>query len=204
MKITSSVFSEIDGYFSFTLPVANSVNRIVNSPLVERAKGVGEMIKLLSKVALAAAVVTMSVQPAQACWTNAAQDAAKIKHLNTMLMVTALRCRNTADNFLPHYNRFVTKHNGLIGSQNAALKSHLAQTHGARGAEGALDRMSIGYANSYGNGHKAMNCRQLKELAAKLSSESHGVVTMAAVADFAVTGQSWNGATCATRIAKRP
>ncbi|WP_373474930.1 S-adenosyl-L-homocysteine hydrolase [Sphingorhabdus sp.] len=143
-------------------------------------------------------------QPAQACWTNAAQDAAKIKHLNTMLMVTALRCRNTPDNFLPHYNRFVVKHNSLIGSQNTALKGHLAQTYGARGAEGALDRMSIGYANSYGNGHKNMDCKQLKDLASKLSSESHGVVTMAAAADIVITGQSWSGPACPVRIAKRP
>jgi hypothetical protein len=161
------------------------------------------MTRILRKTALVAVVASMSVQPVQACWTNAAQDAAKIKHLNTMLMVTALRCRNTADNFLPHYNRFVAKHNGLIGSQNAALKNHLAQTYGPRGAEGALDRMSIGYANSYGNGHKAMDCKQLKELAAKLSSESHGVVTMAAAADVAIAGQSWTGATCPARIAKR-
>ena len=148
--------------------------------------------------------IALCSQPAQACWTNAAQDAAKIKHLNTMLMVTALRCRNTPDNFLPHYNRFVVKHNSLIGSQNTALKGHLAQTYGARGAEGALDRMSIGYANSYGNGHKSMDCKQLKDLATKLSSEPHGVVTMAAAADSFVVGQSWAGPACPTRIAKRP
>jgi hypothetical protein len=161
------------------------------------------MTKILRKAALVAVVTAMSVQPAQACWTNAAQDAAKIKHLNTMLMVTALRCRNTADNFLPQYNRFVVKHNALIGSQNNVLKSHLAATHGAGGALNALDRMSIGYANSYGNGHKVMGCSELKALASKLASESHGVVTMAVAADFAVTGQSWSGATCATRIAGR-
>ncbi len=143
----------------------------------------------------------MSVQPAQACWTNAAQDAAKIKHLNTMLMVTALRCRNTADNFLPHYNRFVAKHNGLIGSQNNVLKSHLAATYGSGGALNALDRMSIGYANSYGMGHRMMGCSELKALASKLSSEPHGVVTMAAAADAAVMGQSWSGATCPSRMA---
>jgi len=143
----------------------------------------------------------MSVQPAQACWTNAAQDAAKIKHLNTMLMVTALRCRNTVDNFLPHYNRFVAKHNGLIGSQNNVLKSHLAATYGSGGALNALDRMSIGYANGYGTGHRVMGCSELKALANKLSSEPHGVVTMAAAADAVVTGQSWSGATCPTRMA---
>jgi hypothetical protein len=161
------------------------------------------MTKLLRKAALVAVVTAMSVQPAQACWNTAAQDAAKIKHLNTMLMVTALRCRNTPDNFLPQYNRFVVKHNALIGSQNNVLKSHLSATYGAGGAMNALDRMSIGYANSYGTGHKAMNCGQLKALAAKLSTEPHGVATLAAAADFHVTGNSWSGATCSTRIAGR-
>jgi hypothetical protein len=161
------------------------------------------MTNILKKAALAAVVTALSVQPAQACWSSAAQDAAKIKHLNTMLMVTALRCRNTADNFLPQYNRFVTKHNALIGSQNTVLKSHLAATHGAGGAMNALDRMSIGYANSYGNGHKEMDCGQLKALATKLSTEPHGVATMAAEADFAVTGQSWSGTSCPARVAAR-
>jgi hypothetical protein len=161
------------------------------------------MTNILRKAALVAVVTAMSVQPAQACWSSAAQDAAKIKHLNTMLMVTALRCRNTADNFLPQYNRFVTKHNALIGSQNNVLKSHLAATYGAGGALNALDRMSIGYANSYGNGHKSMDCRQLKELSTKLASEPSGVVTMAEVADFAVTGQSWSGQACPVSIARR-
>lgn len=159
------------------------------------------MTGFLRRAALVAVVTAMSAQPAQACWNTAAQDAAKIKHLNTMLMVTALRCRNTADNFLPHYNRFVVKHNALIGSQNRVLKTHLAATHGAGGAVNALDRMSIGYANSYGTGHKAMDCSQLKALAAKLSIEPHGAATLAAAADFHITGKSWSGATCPTRIA---
>lgn len=159
------------------------------------------MITILRKAALVAAVTVMSAQPVQACWSSAAQDAAKIKHLNTMLMVTALRCRNTVDNFLPQYNRFVATHNDLIGSQNNVLKTHLSATYGAGGALNALDRMSIGYANSYGTGHKDMGCSQLKELATKLAAEPHGVVTMAAVADSAVTGESWSGAACPTRIA---
>ena len=162
------------------------------------------MIHFLGKTALAILLVSVSVQPAQACWSNAAQAAAKIKHLNTMLMVTALRCRKTPDNFLPQYIQFVVRHNSLIGAQNAELRNHLSATYGVRGAEGALDRMSIGYANSYGTGHKAMDCRQLRELAAKLAIEPHGVATMAAVADATVTAQSWNGAVCPSRMANRP
>lgn len=161
------------------------------------------MTSFLRKAALVAVVAAMSVQPAQACWTNASQDAAKIKHLNTMLMVTALRCRNTPDNFLPHYNRFVIKHNALIGSQNNVLKSHLSQTYGAGGALNALDRMSIGFANSYGNGHKRMGCKELKQLAADLAIQPHGVATMASIADQSVDAKSWAGQACPVSIAKR-
>ena len=161
------------------------------------------MTIFLRKAALATILAALTVQPAQACWSSASQDAAKIKHLNTMLMVTALRCRNTADNFLPQYNRFVTKHNALIGSQNSLLKIQLAQTSGAGGALNALDRMSIGYANSYGNGHRYMNCGDLKQLAMELSTQSHGVATMAALADSVVVGQSWSGQACAVNIAQR-
>lgn len=161
------------------------------------------MTGFIRKAALAAVLAALTVQPAQACWSNASQDAAKIKHLNTMLMVTALRCRNTPDNFLPQYNRFVAKHNALIGSQNNLLKTQLAQTSGAGGALNALDRMSIGYANSYGNGHRNMNCGELKQLALDLSTQSHGVSTMAALADRVVVGQSWSGKACAVSIAQR-
>lgn len=162
------------------------------------------MIHLARQIISFGILAALSTQPAQACWSNAAQDAAKIKHLNTMLMVTALRCRSTSDNFLPQYNRFVTKYSSLIGSQNNQLRNHLSATYGARGAEGALDRMSIGYAKSYGTGHKAMDCRQLKDLADKLATETHGVMSMVAVADASVIGQSWSGASCPARMATRP
>jgi hypothetical protein len=163
-----------------------------------------KMRGIFKKAALVAATVMATAQPAQACWTNAGQDAVKIKHLNTMLMVTALRCRGGADNFLMHYNRFVTNNNSLIGSQNILIKSHLAQSVGARGAENALDRMSIGFANSYGTGHSRMSCGELKRLASDLASQRHGAATLAAAADQVIDHQSMPGGTCSVRMAKRP
>ena len=159
---------------------------------------------IFRKTALVAAAVIATVQPAHACWSSAGQDAVKIKHLNTMLMVTALRCRGGADNFLMHYNRFVTNNSALIGTQNTLIRSHLAQSVGARGAEGALDRMSIGFANSYGTGHSRMSCRELKQLASDLSSQHHGVATLAAAADKFVDPASMPGGTCPVRLATRP
>jgi hypothetical protein len=168
------------------------------------AKGEVEMRGIFKKAALAAVMTIASVQPAQACWDNAGQNAVKIKHLNTMLMVTALRCRGGADNFLPQYNRFVTNNSALIGSQNKLIKAQLAQSSGSKGAEGALDRMSIGFANTYGTGHKSMGCRELKQLAADLSSEQQGVATLTLAADQAVGETRLPGGVCAARIARRP
>ncbi|MEP7350461.1 MAG: S-adenosyl-L-homocysteine hydrolase [Sphingorhabdus sp.] len=159
---------------------------------------------IFKQAALVVAIALASTQPAQACWTNAGQDAVKIKHLNTMLMVTALRCRGGADNFLPQYNRFVTNNSALIGTQNNLIKSHLAQTVGQKGAVNALDKMSIGFANSYGTGHSRMNCHELKQLASDLASQRHGVATLVAAADKVVDDTRLPGGVCATRMATRP
>lgn len=163
-----------------------------------------KMKGIIGRVALAAVAMVAAVQPAQACWTNVGHDAVKITHLNTMLLVTALRCRGGADNFLPEYNRFVVNNSSLIGTQGKLIKAHFAQTYGARGAEGALDRMSIGFANSYGTGHRKMNCGQLKALAAKLASEKQGVATLAHAASGAVDDAQLPGGVCPVRMATRP
>ena len=102
-----------------------------------------------------------------------------------------------------HYNPFVANNNSLIGSQNVLIKTHLAQSVGARGAESALDRMSIGFANNYGTGHSRMSCGELKLLASDLSAQPHGVATLAAAADQVLDDVSLPGVTCPVRLATR-
>lgn len=163
-----------------------------------------EMRGIMGRIAVAAMIGVAAVQPAQACWNETGQDAFKITHLNTMLLVTALRCRGGADNFLPEYNRFVVNNSSLIGNQGKVIKAYFAQTQGARGAESSLDRMSIGFANSYGTGHRNMDCRQLKMLAAELASQQQGVATLAQAADNAVMPSALPGGICPARMAARP
>lgn len=172
-------------------------------PLLNSNRG-RKMRGIFGRAALAAAVSAAAMQPVQACWNEAGQDAVKITHLNTMLLVTALRCRGGADNFLPEYNRFVVNNSSLIGNQGKVIKTYFAQTQGVRGAEGALDRMSIGFANSYGTGHRSMNCQQLKLLAAGLASQKQGVATLAQAADSVIQPSAMPGGTCAVKLASRP
>ena len=136
------------------------------------------MKNLIVKNAAFAGMALLITQPAHACWNKQAQDALKIKHLNTMLMATALRCRMGGHDFLPQYNAFVKKHNRFIGTQNAAVKAQLRKNLGAKGALSASDRLSVGYANKYGAGHPSMNCKALKILTKKLVSYNAGSMAL--------------------------
>jgi hypothetical protein len=158
---------------------------------------------LTKSAALVVTLFTIAAQPAQACWDDAAQNAAKISNFNMMLMVTALRCRGGSDNFLTEYNQFVRKNNALLGSQNSLIRSHFAATLGGKGAETALDKLATGYANSYGAGHASMGCKELKALATQVANQPMGVSTLTAIADNAVGNAPLPGGRCNISIAER-
>jgi hypothetical protein len=156
-----------------------------------------------SKIIAAIMAASIFCQPAQACWDNLAVQAASIRHLDAMLMVTALRCRTGRDNFLSEYNAFITANNTVLGSQNAQLKLHFVKTVGSKSAENAADHFTIQISNRYGAGNSNMNCHQLKALAGQLASRSHEVFELAAVADKMVGMPELVGGRCHAQIASR-
>jgi hypothetical protein len=172
-------------------------------PTVEQVTGDEDMGGFIKKSVLAVSIMAFAVQPAQACWDDAAQDAAKISNLNMMLMVTALRCRNGQDNFLAQYNKFVRANNALLGSQNSLIRAQFARTLGANGAEAALDKLATGYANSYGAGHPTMGCKELKALATRVADEKQGAASLSAIADRTIGNSTLPGGRCNTSIASR-
>ena len=127
---------------------------------------------------LAALAMTFSL-PATA---NAMSGAEKLRRLDIMLMVTGLRCRNTADNFQADYQRFTTRHIGELNMAARQLRADMARRHGAAGAERALDRLSVTMANAYGQGHPWLGCHELKMVARNLV-DVQGTDTLEEVAD---------------------
>ncbi|MDE2564086.1 MAG: S-adenosyl-L-homocysteine hydrolase [Sphingomonadales bacterium] len=125
---------------------------------------------------LSAAAMTL-VLPVQA---NAATGAEKVRRLDIMLMVTGLRCRNTPDNFQPDFQRFEASHLTELNQAARTMKSDLAVRYGNAGAARALDRLSVGMANEYGQGHPWLNCAQLKTVARNLAQARGGAVLEAA------------------------
>jgi hypothetical protein len=157
---------------------------------------------LVKNVIWAAIILAISAQPANACWNDKAADALKIKHLNTMLMATALRCRNTPDDFLLHYNAFVEKHNDMLGAQNAIVRLELSKTLGNGGAVARSDNLSVGYANAYGAGHPTLNCRQLKSLAIDIADKTSDARNFSIIADRVLNPTDIPGAICKVEPSK--
>ena len=156
------------------------------------------------KVAALCVLAAMTIAtPAQACWTSAEQDAAKVANLNMMMMVSALRCRKGPDDFLADYNRFVKNNNPVIGSQNAAVRNHFARTNGNGNADLAMDKFIIGIANSYGGGHGWLGCAQLKLVAQDLSLNGHNVGSLLVIAKETVDEVPLSGGNCPVNIASR-
>lgn len=108
------------------------------------------------------------------------ETAEKLRRLDIMLMVTALRCRFGEDNFQADYEAFSARHLSTLNGAARELTAELARQHGASGANRALDRMSTGIANGYGMGHPRLECAELKRTTQELTGESDHAALVAA------------------------
>ena len=151
--------------------------------------------------AILAATSLVAAAPAQAqsCWGTEAVNAAKLRNLDIMLMVTALRCRMGADNFQPDYYDFSAAHQAELNVANGVLRAQFTGG-GATAANRALDKMSTGIANSYGMGHPELGCHELRQITRDLTGSQLGGALLDA-ADALVGSPAIPGGSCALRVA---
>lgn len=100
---------------------------------------------------------------------NGTSQAEKLRRLDIMLMVTGLRCRKTADNFIDDYGSFTSRHMSELNEANRELRTELSSQYGKAGADKALDRMSVVMANEYGGGHPWLSCSELRQVTKSLA-----------------------------------
>jgi hypothetical protein len=122
--------------------------------------------KIFATAASAAAILLTPV-PALA---SGSSDAENLRRLDIMLMVTSLRCRMGADDFQPHYRKFSANHLSTLNTAARSLEAGLVAQYGAKGAKRALDRISVGMANEYGQGHPWLGCGELKQITSDLAA----------------------------------
>jgi hypothetical protein len=116
-------------------------------------------------------------------------SAEKLRKLDIMLMVTALWCRHTPYGFQDDYYRFSARHLAELNQSAGVLRASLVSTYGDKGADRALDRMSVVIANRFGQGHPSMNCQQLQSEVRSLAGESRPGALLSAASRLLPDGQ---------------
>ena len=153
-------------------------------------------------IALAAAVIVAA--PAQAsCWKADQVAAAKVRDFETMLMVSALRCRNNGGTMLSRYNKFVVQSRAALTEVNDTLRTHFAESVGAGHSLNAYDSYVTRIANRYGAGAEGLSCNDLSSITDAALSERPSFVALAALADRAGVQPLIDGTLCPNRIAAR-
>ena len=102
-------------------------------------------------IAFAVAVATVAT-PALAeekCWTSKEMSAARVRDLQSVLMVSALQCRTSGHDVLPEYNRFVVAGRTTIVSQNDVLKARFTRVQGMKEGQRAYDSFTTALANAH-------------------------------------------------------
>ena len=123
-------------------------------------------------IAAAASAFAMLAGAPQAALAETPADAAQaenLRKLDIMLMVTSLRCRKGAHDFQADYNDFSAKRLTIMKGAYATLKNGHVKRLGERGAKREMDKISVGMANQYGNGHPWLSCGELKGVAQELA-----------------------------------
>ncbi len=140
-----------------------------------------------TRAALAAAAIATcfvsTAASAATCWSQADVSAAKVRELQTRLMVATLRCRATGVNILASYNAFIGNAKPAIVAANDQLKAHFAAS-GPVAGQRDYDRYTTTLANAYGAADTGPeSCAEAANLAAEATNAKGD---LAAFAEHAV------------------
>src|SRR5689334_17915523 len=92
---------------------------------------------------------TVALAETPAGWTEADISAAKVRELQTSLMVAALRCRAGGMDIVDSYNDFIAAARPQINAANSQLKAHFMAA-GPIVGQRDYDRYTTALANYYG------------------------------------------------------
>jgi hypothetical protein len=155
------------------------------------------MIKSWKRFAtlLGLASMNFGIAAQAACWTPQDADAARVRDLETMLMVASLRCRLSGQNFMPSYNAFVRESRPALSTVNERLRNHFGSLDG-------YDRYVTGVANRYGAGADGLTCRDMASIVSAARSEKGSVAGLVKLAKLADIRASLPGGLCKITVAQ--
>lgn len=161
----------------------------------------------MGRAASAALMITLGCGQAQAaasdCWAAQTVSAAKVRDLQTMLMVAGLRCRASGTDVLGAYNHFVKANRAALVEVNDRLKLHFKAAYGPAQGQRSYDRFATALANTYGaGGGGTADCVDMAALAGEAAS-ARGSAALAAIAERRGVDPDLRAYRCSVRIATR-
>jgi hypothetical protein len=152
-----------------------------------------------SKALFGAAVLVslIATTPAQAaCWSADQISAAKVREFETVLMVSALRCRGGG--VLASYNTFVRGSRPALTEANDQLRAHFdADGSGLNG----YDRYVTSLANRYGAGG-GFDCNEAADMLRSALASGGSLSSLERLADRARIDAPDGGRRCPVTMAR--
>jgi hypothetical protein len=137
-------------------------------------------------LAFTAAGALLAAQPAQAamgCWERQPAAAAKVRDLQSRLMVAALRCRAMGVDVLAAYNEFIRQNRDALQAENNLIHAQFETGYGAE-SEAYYDRFTTSLANRYGgDATNAQICDDTASAAQEGAAAAGDVSRLLALAD---------------------
>jgi len=150
-----------------------------------------------------ALVAFAAAQPAQAemrCWDTEHAAAAKVRDLQSRLMVATLRCRAIGIDVLGPYNSFVSENRSTLQAANGVIKAQFAAGLGSEG-ERAYDSFTTSLANEYGaDATTDQICADTADAAVEATEAAGDIGRLLAIADRLGSAPKLPGGACPIRF----
>ena len=135
------------------------------------------------------------------CWDQTQVAAAKVRDLQSRLMVATLRCSAMGVNVAPAYNRFLAANRATIRDANAVLMNQFQSAYG-RQAQLHYDRFTTALANIYGDDATSESvCAETVVLAQEAAEAGGDIDALVAIEDRLGFVSSLPGGQCTVSFA---
>jgi len=147
--------------------------------------------------------VPVTAQAQAGCWNQTQVAAAKVRDLQSRLMVATLRCSAMGVDVASAYNRFLAANRETIRGANAVLMSQF-QTLGGRQAQAQYDSFTTSLANIYGDdGTSPSVCAETEVLAGEAAEAGGDIDALVAIEDRLGFVSALPGGQCTVSFAGR-
>jgi hypothetical protein len=161
------------------------------------------MLKCAFGLAAGALAFAQPAQATMACWGQQQAAAAKIRDLQSRLMVATMRCRAMGVDVLAAYNDFVRVNRTTIQQANGLIRAQFTSGYGPQ-ADTFYDSFTTALANEYGaDPTNDEVCGQTAEAAAEAVAAQGDVPQLLALAERLGPAPQLPGGECPISFAER-